>query len=178
MQCAVNKINYRNGRRSYEKGLGGVFSTLAGMAAGAVAGGIAAGTVSSKKIKELMDGHAKVHELYMAFDQWLRIRQEGKTLVDFFERNNYKTVAIYGMKELGERLYDELQNSGITVKYIIDKNADTIYADVDVITPDDDLEPVDVIVVTAIYFFDEIEELLSEKVNYPIVSLEDILYEV
>lgn len=161
-----------------KKGLGGVFSTLAGMAAGAVAGGIAAGTVSSKKIKELMDGHAKVHELYMAFDQWLRIRQEGKTLVDFFERNNYKTVAIYGMKELGERLYDELQNSGITVKYIIDKNADTIYADVDVITPDDDLEPVDVIVVTAIYFFDEIEELLSEKVNYPIVSLEDILYEV
>ena len=88
-----------------KKGLGGVVSTLAGMAVGAAAGGIAAGTASSKKIKELMDGHAKVHELYMAFDQWLRIRQEGKTLVDFFEKNDYKTVAIYGMKELGERLY-------------------------------------------------------------------------
>ena len=88
----------------------------------------------------------------MAFDQWLRIRQEGKTLVDFFEKNDYKTVAIYGMKELGERLYDELENSGITVKYIIDKNADTIYADVDVLTPDDELEPVDVVVVTAIYY--------------------------
>ena len=114
----------------------------------------------------------------MAFDQWLRIRQEGKTLVDFFEKNDYKTVAIYGMKELGERLYDELENSGITVKYIIDKNADTIYADVDVLTPDDELEPVDVVVVTAIYYFDEIEEMLSERVDYPVVSLEDILYEV
>lgn len=161
-----------------KKGLSRVLSTLAGAAVGAVAGGMTAGSMSSKKIKKLMDGHAKVHELYMAFDHWLRIRQEGKTLVDFFERNNYKTVAIYGMKELGERLYDELQNSGITVKYIIDKNADTIYADVDVMTPDDELEPVDVVVVTAIYYFDEIEELLSEKVNYPIVSLEDILYEV
>lgn len=155
-----------------------VFSTLAGMVVGAVAGGVAAQKVSSKKIKELLEGHKKVHELYMAFDQWLRIRQEGKTLVEYFEKNNYKTVAIYGMKELGERLYDELANTGIEVRYIIDKNADAIYADVDVVTPDDDLEPVDVIVVTAIYYFDEIEENLSEKVDYPIASLEDILYEV
>ena len=161
-----------------KRGLSGALSTLAGMVIGAAAGGITAGTMSSKKIKELVDGHAKVHELYMAFDQWLRIRQEGKTLVDFFEKNDYKTVAIYGMKELGERLYDELENSGITVKYIIDKNADTIYADVDVLTPDDELEPVDVVVVTAIYYFDEIEEMLSERVDYPVVSLEDILYEV
>lgn len=161
-----------------KRGSGRVLSTLAGIVAGAAAGGIAAGSASSKKIKELMDGHAKVHELYMAFDQWLRIRQEGKTLVDFFERNHYKTVAIYGMKELGERLYDELEGTGVTVKYIIDRNADTIYADVDVVTPDDELEPVDVIVVTAIYYFDEIESMLSEKVDYPVVSLEDILYEV
>ena len=90
----------------------------------------------------------------------------------------FRSVAIYGMKELGERLYDELENSGIEVCYIIDKNADSIYADVDVITPDDDLKPVDVIVVTAIYYFDEIEEMLSEKVDYPVISLEDILYEV
>lgn len=161
-----------------KKGFGGVVSTLVGMAVGAAAGGIAAGSASSKKIQELMDGHAKVHELYMAFDQWLRIRQEGKSLVEFFERNNYKTVAIYGMKELGERLCDELEGSDITVRYAIDKSADTIYADVDVVTPDDELEPVDVIVVTAIYYFDEIEEALSEKVDCPIVSLEDILYEV
>lgn len=161
-----------------KKGIGKVVSTLVGVAAGAAAGGAAAGTRLSKKIKNLEEGHLKVHELYMAFDQWLRIRQEGKTLVEYFKQNDYKTVAIYGMKELGERLYDELDGSGITVKYIIDKNADSIYADVDVVTPDDVLEPVDVIVVTAIYYFDEIEEMLSEKVDYPVVSLEDILYEV
>lgn len=161
-----------------KKRFSGVFSTVAGMAAGAVAGGIAARSVSSKKIKEMAEGHAKVHELYMAFDQWLRVRQEGKTLVEYFEKQGYKTVAIYGMKELGERLYDELKESGITVEYIIDKNADQIYADVDIITPDEELKPVDVIVVTAIYYFDEIEDMLSEKVDYPIISLEDILYEV
>lgn len=161
-----------------KKGLSGAFSTIAGMAVGAVAGGVAAGKVSSKRINELLESHKKVHELYMAFDQWLRIRQEGKTLIEYFKQNDYKTVAIYGMKELGEHLYDELNGSDITVRYAIDKNADMIYANVDVVTPDDELEPVDVIVVTAIYYFDEIEEDLSEKVACPIISLEDILYEI
>ena len=96
----------------------------------------------------------------------------------YFEKNNYKTVAIYGMKELGERLYDELKDSDVAVKYFIDKNAGELYADVDILTPDDELEPVDAIVVTATYYFDDIEETLGEKVEYPIVSLEDIIYEV
>lgn len=153
-------------------------SALFGMAVGAAAGGIAAGTTSAKKIREINEVRAKVHGLYMAFDQWLQIRQEGKTLVEYFTRNGYKTVAVYGMKELGERLCDELKGSEVTVKYAIDKNADSLYADVDVVTPDDELEPVDVIVVTALYYFDEIEEMLSQKVECPIVSLEDVLYEV
>lgn len=96
----------------------------------------------------------------------------------FFTQNSYKTVAIYGMKELGERLYDELKDSEIEVKYVIDKNADTIYADVDVIEPEDTLEDVDVIVVTAIHYFDEIEEALGAKVDYPVISLEDVVYEL
>lgn len=161
-----------------KKRLNGVGSTVVGMLIGAMAGGGVARTVSSKRIKDMSQKGAKVHQLYMAFDQWLRIRQEGKTLVEYFKQQEYKTVAIYGMKELGERLYDELAGSGITVRYIIDKNADSIYADVDVITPDEELAPVDVIVVTAIYYFEEIEEMLSDKVDYPIVSLEDILYEI
>lgn len=155
-----------------------VFSTVLGMAAGAAAGGIAAGQASAKRIREMNEDGAKVHELYMAFDQWLQIRQEGKTLVEYFTKNGYKTVAVYGMKELGERLIDELKGSGVTVSYAIDKKADFIYADVDVVTPDEELADVDVIVVTAITYFDEIEEMLCEKVDCPIVSLEDILYEM
>lgn len=153
-------------------------SALFGMAVGAAAGGIAVGKKSSEKLQKSQEHRKKVHELYMALDQWLQIRQEGKTLVEYFQKNEYKTVAVYGMKELGERLCDELKDSEVTVKYAIDKNADAIYSDVDVVTPDDELAPVDVIVVTAITFFDEIEEMLSEKVDCPIISLEDILYEI
>lgn len=153
-------------------------SVLAGGAAGLLAGGAMIGTRLNKRLRWRNQAFDKVVSLYFLLNQWLIIRQEGKSLVEYFEQNHYRTVAIYGMKELGERLYDELKDSGITVKYIIDRNAEAIYADVDVITPDNDLEPVDVIVVTAVTYFDEIDEMLARKVDYPVVSLEDILYEL
>lgn len=45
-------------------------------------------------------------------------------------------------------------------------------------TMDDSLDKVDAVVVTSITFFDEVEEILSRKVDCPILFLEDILYEV
>ncbi len=92
--------------------------------------------------------------------------------------SNYKKIVVYGMSYVGERLLDDLTGADIEVVAAIDKNAKGIFADVPVITPDENMPECDCVVVTAIYFFDEIERLLAEKVSCPIVSLEDILYEV
>lgn len=143
--------------------------------AGIVVGGAAVGTIYKKRTDAANEALKKSHRLYSVFDQWLTFLQEGKSLEEYFKQNNYKTVAIYGMRELGEHLYDELKDSDITVKYVIDKNADAVYTDVDVVTPDDHLERVDVIIVTAVYYFEEIKEMLETKVDYAIVSLEDII---
>lgn len=158
-----------------------VFSIVLGGVAGVVTG---TSVAISRKCNQIMnvveDKKRKMDSYYFLLNQWLLLRQEGKTLAEYFEQNNYKEIAIYGMKELGERLCDELKNSGVVVKYAIDKNAGTIYVDgnVDIVTPEEILEPVDVIVVTATYYFDEIEESLHEKVNCPIISLEDIVYDM
>ena len=148
---------------------------LLNVLAGFVAGGAAVGTIIKKRTDASNEALKKSQRLYMVFDQWLTFRQKGKSLEEYFIQNNYKTVAIYGMRELGEHLYDELKDSDITVKYVIDKNADAVYIDVNVVTPDDYLERVDVIVVTAVYYFEEIKEMLGRKVDYAIVSLEDII---
>ena len=69
-------------------------------------------------------------------------------------------------------------DTNVEVVYGIDKKADSIYLDKKILTVEDELEEVDVIVVTAITFFDEIEKTLKNKVECPIISLEDILYEI
>lgn len=155
-----------------------VLSVLLSVFAGSAVGASMVSVRWKKKYAESDDWIKKMIEFYNILNEWLMLKQEGKSLEEYFERNQYKTIAIYGMKELGERLYEELKKSGVKVAYAIDKNADVIYTDLDVITPDENLPEVDVIVVTAVHYFDEIERMLAGKVNYPIISLEDLIYEV
>lgn len=151
-----------------------ILSTLAGMIAGAgVVGKIAGEKIT--RTKAMSDKHL---ELFKMMTQWVQVKQEGKNLASYFEENGYKKIAIYGMSYAGETLVNELKDSGITVVYGIDKNYEFIFLDMKIVTMEDDLEKVDAIVVTAITFFDEIEKALSEKTDCPVISLEEILYEV
>ncbi len=157
-----------------KKGVISILSVLAGAAVGAGA----VGKVQGDKLSKAEQMSAKHLKLFQMMNQWVKIKQEGKNLSVYFEKNGYKEIAVYGMSYAGQTLVDELENTGIMVAYGIDKNADSLYADVDIISVDETLEKVDAIVVTAITYFDEIEEQLSERVSCPIISLEDILYEV
>lgn len=156
-----------------KKGGVAVLSTLIG----AVAGAAAVGKVQGKTINQKAEKVDKFKGYYNMLNQWLAIKQEGKSLEKYFTDNGYKTIAIYGMGEMGNRLYDELKGTSVTVKYAVDKNAASTYSELDVIDPEDDYEEVDAIVVSAIFAFDEIEEMLSDKVDFPVVSLEDVVYE-
>lgn len=157
-----------------KKSIVGVTMALAGAGLGAVA----AGKIVDKKIDKWQRMSDKHLALFLMMNQWVKIKQKDKNLSEYFERNNYKNIAIYGMSYAGETLLEELKDSGICVKYGIDKRAVRISEEVDMVTVEDDLREVDAVVVTAITFFDEIAEELGSKVNCPILSLEDILYEV
>ena len=109
------------------------------------------------------------------FNQWLEKKQNGRRIEEYFQKNHFYVIAIYGMSYLGQRLNDELKNSSVTVKYVIDKNAKDTATDVRIITPQDIMEPVDVIIVSATYYFDEIKKLLNGKIKCKIVSLEDVI---
>lgn len=158
-----------------------IFRKIAVILSGVFGAGI--GIILGKKFtkcpkssdKEYAEKHLAILQL---FNQWMITKQEGKSVVDYLQQNDIKTVAIYGMSYVGERLYDELKGSAVEVKYGIDKNADGIYAEMPMITPDEKMEDVDMIIVTAVYFYDEIVHALREKTNNKIVSLEDILYEM
>lgn len=156
----------------------GIIPVLLAGAAGCITGASATGVQLNKKV-QFQQTLAQKHLLIMqTFNQWLINKQEGKSLARFFEENGYRSIAVYGMSYLGERLLDELKDTGIEVRYGIDRNAENIYADIDVKGLDDELPEVDAIVVTAVYFFDEIEDELGKRVDYPVISLEDVVYGV
>lgn len=157
-----------------KKGVISVLSVLAGAAVGAGTIGKIEGEMLDKTQK-MSDKH---FALFQMMNQWVKVKQEGKNLSTYFTNNGYKKIAIYGMSFAGETLIEELRGSEIEIAYGIDQNAAAIYADVDIMSVEDALDEVDAVVVTAITFFDEIEEKLSRKLDCPIISLEDILYEI
>lgn len=148
---------------------------------GAICAGIAGIALTVRKkneeIQKKQKSKDKFKGYYNLLNQWLRLKQENKSLEAFFIENQYKTAAIYGMGELGNRLYDELKNSSVQVKYAIDENTAGAYSEIDVIRPEDDFPEVDVIVVTAVFAYSEIEKKLSARTGILVVSLEDVVYE-
>lgn len=80
------------------------------------------------------------------------------------------------MGEIGARLYYELKDSEIELSYAIDSNSLAAYSELEVYNLEGKLPDAELIVVTAIFDFDEIESKLSEITNIKIVSLEDIVY--
>lgn len=134
----------------------------------------------NKELKALADKHLA---LFLMMNQWVNIKQEGKNLSSYFERNGYKRIAIYGMSYAGCTLYDELLNSDIEIAYLIDQNVQKAMSlgkgfGAKFVSMDEPLEEVDAIVVTPITFFEEIYKNLRKKIECPIVSLEDIIDEV
>jgi len=154
--------------------LTGAVSAMAGYAAG----WIRTEKKLNKEIERIQMLSDKHNALFMLMNQWVRVKQECKGVADYLNRKGYKKVAVYGMGYAGETLVRELHGSDIEIGYGIDREADNIYTEFKMVKPDGELDKVDAVIVTSITFFDEIKSELCAKIDCPILSLEDILYEI
>lgn len=152
-------------------------TTVPGIIAGLIAEEVTFGKMRRRAIGKLEEDNAKFYEFYSLLLQWVHMRNEGKTIGAYLNKCGYRTIAIYGMKELGEELLYELKDSEVEVKYAIDKNADDLHVETNVYRPDEKLEPVDAVIVTAVHWFEEIEIDMKKKLGCPVLSLEDVVYD-
>ena len=132
----------------------------------------------NRQIKYWQQSAYKSTQIMKLYDQWMFIHQDHKSTYDYFVQKGIKSIAIYGMDNVGERLYEELKDTDIKIEYAIDKKGGYINSDIKMISPEDEFERVDAIVVTVVNYFDEIFKNLSSKTDILIISLEEILYEV
>jgi len=124
-----------------------ILSTLAGAALGAGAVGKVA-LDKTKKVQLMSDKHLA---LFLMMNQWVKVKQEGKSLAVYFETNGFKKIAIYGMSYMGERLAYELNDSNIEVLYGIDKDAKKKNSDIPVFLQSELPERVDIIINTTVF---------------------------
>ncbi len=130
-----------------------------------------------KCIERWKEQAEKNRAMFVLMDQWTNIKQNGRNLEEYFFKNEYYRIAVYGMGVLGQRLIKELDNSKIQIAYGIDKNRDIVYTNLKVVTMEDELKKVDAVVVTVVKEFDAIQEKLLKKIECQVIAIEDILGE-
>jgi len=114
---------------------------------------------------------------YSTLRDWLYKKQISRSMDKYLKECEYKEIAIYGMGEIGQLFFWEMQNSEIKVKYAIDKNADRIFAEVPVLKPDSELPRVDALVVCVPFIFEAISQNMAEKIAVPIISINKLIFE-
>lgn len=151
-----------------------LFSSILFLITGFIFGSmLSAGIMGERAVyyKQLADKHLSIMNV---FKNWLIKLEDGKQIETFFIDNGYKVIAIYGMGYLGERLLRGLNGTNIEVKYLIDQQYHSVYSEIPVVSMNDILEPVDVIVVTPVYYFYTIKMQLKKRTTNTIISIEDI----
>lgn len=110
--------------------------------------------------------------------KWLQAEQRRQTIDLKLMKRQISEVAIYGKGQMGKCLINELANSNIKIKYLIDKDSNSNEFQYKCYHPEDLLPEVQAIIVTPIYQFAEIAAELKYSGNVQIISLEELIDEL
>lgn len=115
---------------------------------------------------------------YELCNKWIKLIYDGYKLEEYFLENGYHKIAVYGLGELGNRLIEALEDTGIQVAYGIDSNTWAAFAEkIDIVGFDEkeSFDGVDCIVVTPVHVYKDVAEKLRKKSTCDVISLEDVI---
>lgn len=144
---------------------------LAGMLAGIVTDRICI----HKLLREKNDMIENTKANLLVLEEWLAMRCRGCSIADALKRRGFRAVAIYGMGTLGSHLYQELENSDIQVKYIIDRRPIKGVYHAEVCSAEEKISGVDAVIVTSVYQFEEMERQIRKSNEIQVISLLELL---
>ena len=110
-------------------------------------------------------------------EEWMKLQVKDISLAHRLKAAGYKEVAIYGYGILGRSLYEELADSDVEVKYMIDRKGEKIRTGVKIYLPSENLPEVDAVIVSAVFEYGVIYRYLKDKGISNVLSLERLIYE-
>lgn len=112
---------------------------------------------------------------YRLLEKWMILKEQGKTVKSYFEKNGLKNIIIYGLGKMTNHLLADLAGSDIHVVCAIDRRASNKSARFPVISDEDIIPDADCIVITPVYDEAAIRESLENKTLSAVLSLADIV---
>ena len=121
----------------------------------------------------------KYMQFYRVLIRWLNIRPIGSEIAAYLLEHRIKRVAIYGYADMGNLLYKELMNSDVIITCILDKRTiKNQNIGLEIVNPIEGDKNSDAVLVTAIYYYNEIKAELETLGYRNIVSLQNLIEEL
>lgn len=130
-----------------------------------------------KFILKERNNNIKYKILFELLGLWNIKEEKGYKFGSRIDKNECRTIGIYGVGVLGKKLVNVLCSEGFEC-VLIDSNASVQFENKHVFSINEILPAMDLLIVTPITYFDEIEKSMSGKVNCPIVSLKKVIEEL
>lgn len=159
--------------------VGSICSGVLGLLAGGLVGGYYMGHKYCLMLESARWQANKNAAVIRFYDVWMMAKENKLGIDGYLSRKNISSIAIYGMDYRGVRLFHELKDTSIVIRYGIDRNPPARIQGLDVLHPDEiERESVDAVVVTAVFAFDEIKNDLESRGFTRIIPLDEILYDL
>lgn len=112
--------------------------------------------------------------------QWMKLKIRAISLMEFFRDRGIQSIAIYGMGEIGQLIYDELARENEEfIRYAIDQSGMKYMESLPTYCLKRDLPKVDAIVITPVLITDQLEEQIYESLGECVTFVfEELLYEL
>lgn len=127
-----------------------------------------------KKAKNLSDKHLM---MFLLMNEWVKVKQQNKSIAQYLKIRGISSLAIYGMSYIGQRLVDELLDSEIKIVKLYDAKSGGKYRGMDIVSAEKGSDSLhDAVIVTPIFYYDEICESLTKKGFARTINIEEIIY--
>ena len=125
--------------------------------------------------------YGRLNEYYNATLQWLVAYQSGFRLDTYLNSMGIKTIAVYGMNDIGNCIVRELiSNDKVSFLYAIDQGAPKLYFDIDCCTLEElaDKPVPDMVIVAVPHIFTEVRKDIIGRINTKVISITQLVYDM
>lgn len=107
--------------------------------------------------------------------RWLRLKLEGRALADALRQREIYSAAIYGMGYLGCCLYDELESSGISIRYVLDRKLPAADSILRVVRMEEEFPETDAVIITVLGDGNSLRNRIKAKCGYEVILLGELM---
>lgn len=132
--------------------------------------------VPANKMEDKKNIEEKYKRWYRVLYSWKLKSDKNKESIikKYFDERNHKKIAIYGLGNWGELIYQELKRDGLNVVFGIDEKK-KVFHGIEIRKSEDDLNDADIIIVSVFMEFKMIKEKIMDGFRGEIVSILDII---